>query len=941
MSCGALWADEVIVATPTFSPDGGVFNEEKDVTVDCSTPDAVIYYTTDDSEPTEDSPVVVSGESIHLSETATLKARAFADGMDPSEIKSADFKFLIGVLDIPPAEFNALVDLYNSTNGPGWTNNANWLTDDPGWFGLIIEDGHVTGIDLTNNVLSGSIPTSVGDLTNLTWLSLGMNSLTGPIPAEIGNLTNLQALRLWINQLDGSIPDEIGDLTNLRDLGLGANRLSGSIPSSIGNLTMLESFTADNNSLSGSIPSSIAGMTNLMRLGLASNQLSGSIPQSLGNLTNLMWLWLCINQLDGSIPDEIGDLTNLRDLALGANHLSGSIPSSIGNLTMLEGFTADNNSLSDQIPTSIGNLTNLIWLGLGANQLEGGIPPEIGDLTNLNLLWLDNNQLSGSIPTQIGNLLSLEEFSLSNNQLTGPIPAELGNLVNLTSLWLNRNQLSGELPGNMANLTNLLTLDLSTNALSGSIPSWLQDFTKLENLVMPRNQFTGPIPVELGTLTSLKQLSLSYNNLTGDIPSELSALTQLTYLTLSGNSLTGAIPAWLADLTKLTSLGLRINKLSGTIPPQLGNLTSLTALTLSSNQLSGEIPASLANLTSIPPGGLMLAYNCLRATDANLITYLNSINPDWHSTQTVPPSNIHVAGVGTDYISLAWRPIEYTGDGGYYEIGISDTATGPYSFDPANQTPTKSANEIMITGLAPGTLKHLVVRTFTPTHGVWQSPLSNKSDLTSDISDEVSDSTLSSQPQAFSKSLPDGAYVILDGAAITSHGANDFYVEQTNRAFGVRGVKTNHGLTDGLAQVIGHLKTEESNLERYIDAERAYPATQGSVEPVFLTNRALGGADWLYDEITHAGQKGVVAGFGLNNIGMLVKTSGKIIERADNWFKITDGSGVDVKCIMPDLVTLDSGWQNVTVTGISSCEIYSGGLNRVIRIREQGDINQY
>jgi len=836
LSCGALWADDVIVATPTFSPDGGVFNEEKDVTVDCSTPDAVIYYTTDDSEPTEDSPVVVSGESIHLSETSTLKARAFADGMDPSEIKSADFKFLIGVLDIPPAEFNALVDLYNSTNGPGWTNNASWLTDDPGWFGLIIEDGHVTGIDLTNNVLSGSIPTSVGDLTNLTWLSLGMNSLTGPIPAEIGNLTNLQALRLWINQLDGSIPDEIGNLTNLRDLGLGANRLSG------------------------------------------------------------------------------------------------SIPSSIGNLTMLEGFTADNNSLSDQIPTSIGNLTNLMWLGLGANQLSGSIPPEIGDLTNLNLLWLDNNNLSASIPTQIGNLLSLEEFSVSNNQLSGPIPAELGNLVNLTSLWLNRNLLSGELPGNMANLTNLLTLDLSTNALSGSIPSWLQDFTKLENLVMPRNQFTGPIPVELGTLTSLKQLSLSYNNLTGDIPSELSALTQLTYLTLSGNNLTGPIPAWLASLNKLTSLGLRINKLSGTIPPELGNLTSLTALTLSSNQLSGEIPASLANLTNILPGGLMLAYNCLHATDPNLITYLNSTNPDWHSTQTVPPSNIHVAGVGTDYISLAWRPIDYTGDGGYYEIGISDTAPGPYSFDPANQTPTKSANEIMITGFAPGTPLHLVVRTFTPTHA------NNKSDLTSDISDEVSDSTLSSQPQAFSKSLPDGAYVILDGAAITSHGANDFYVEQTDRAFGVRGVKTNHGLTDGLAQVIGHLKTEESNLERYVDAERAYPATQGSVEPVFLTNRALGGGDWLYDEITHAGQKGVVAGFGLNNIGMLVKTNGKVVERADNWFKITDGSGVDVKCIMPDLVALDSGWQNVTVTGISSCDIL---LNRVIRIREQGDIDQY
>jgi hypothetical protein len=93
--------------------------------------------------------------------------------------------------------------------------------------------------------------------------------------------------------------------------------------------------------------------------------------------------------------------------------------------------------------------------------------------------------------------------------------------------------------------------------------------------------------------------------------------------------------------------------------------------------------------------------------------------------------------VGTGTVSLAWDPISYTGDGGYYEVGISDTAGGPYAFAPANRTPDKSASEIMITGYDPGTVKYLIVRTFTPTHGDWNTPLSNKSDLTSGVSTET------------------------------------------------------------------------------------------------------------------------------------------------------------------------------------------------------------
>ena len=39
--------------------------------------------------------------------------------------------------------------------------------------------------------MTGTIPTELGNLTNLTYLNLGGNELEGDIPSELQNLTNL------------------------------------------------------------------------------------------------------------------------------------------------------------------------------------------------------------------------------------------------------------------------------------------------------------------------------------------------------------------------------------------------------------------------------------------------------------------------------------------------------------------------------------------------------------------------------------------------------------------------------------------------------------------------------------------------------------------------------------------------------------------------------
>jgi len=89
----------------------------------------------------------------------------------------------------------------------------------------------VTLIDMSNNNLTGTIPSQIFSLTGLFSLNLSHNSLTGKIPNEIGNMKKLESLDFSVNNFQGEIPQDLSSLSFLSYLNLSFNNLTGQIPS--------------------------------------------------------------------------------------------------------------------------------------------------------------------------------------------------------------------------------------------------------------------------------------------------------------------------------------------------------------------------------------------------------------------------------------------------------------------------------------------------------------------------------------------------------------------------------------------------------------------------------------------------------------------------------------------------------------------------------------
>jgi hypothetical protein len=276
----------------------------------------------------------------------------------PAAIVAADF---CDGSTMPASECEALVYLYNTTAGPGWSKQDGWGVDPNPctWEGVTCTDGASGSVEILDRVstgLQGPLPAQLADLTELVELRLYINSLSGPIPPELGSLSKLEWFGVPYNFLTGSIPAELANLSSLRVLELEGNQLTGAIPSELGRLSNLESFLGSFNDMTGSIPPELGQLSSLRSLYLQGNQLSGQIPAELGTLASLDTLVLSGNGLTGEIPSELGNLSGLVNLYLHENQLTGPIPASFGQLTSLTRAGFVSNALSGPMPLGFAEI---------------------------------------------------------------------------------------------------------------------------------------------------------------------------------------------------------------------------------------------------------------------------------------------------------------------------------------------------------------------------------------------------------------------------------------------------------------------------------------------------------------------------------------------------------------------------------------------------------
>lgn len=457
------------------------------------------------------------------------------------------------------ADVEVLNALHEATGGSDWTNRDGWREGSISqWYGVTTDSiGFVTGLDLSNNGLTGRLPSNLGQLGHLTVLAVDGNELSGSIPLALTSValtqfsysgTNLCApaddrFRAWLAAIEsheGTGEEcELSERDILESLYAGAggtNWTTNRNWTSERPLREWHGVTVDEND-------------QVTALRLTANGLAGPIPPELGGLTELRRLELSRNKLSGPVPGRLGDLAEIERLLLADNELRGHVPLELASLRTLRYLDLGDNELSGPIPAELGDLAGLQRLHLDGNRLSGPIPSELGELTEVNWLDLSRNELTGAIPVTFSHLPRLSRLYLGLNRLEGPIPVWLGGLGTLVHLSLFGNEFTGPLPSALQALTGLRELDVWGNRLTGQIPSWLGSLTSLEQLWLARNELTGPIPPELGNLSNLRDLIIYDNDLTGPVPPELALLSNLRNLSIGGTGLTGPIPAGFVNLS--------------------------------------------------------------------------------------------------------------------------------------------------------------------------------------------------------------------------------------------------------------------------------------------------------------------------------------------------------------------------------------------------------
>jgi hypothetical protein len=176
---GLLSAVSPTASAPSLSPRTGTYTSAQSVAIVDSTPGAVIYYTTDGSNPTTASAKYSAALTVRA--TTTVKALAAASGHVNSDVSSATYTITIPTSTWSPVSLAAAYNVYGIdkdgsayTHGgfdtKGYTYSATQLGSTVTWSGITFNLGSAGAAD---GVSSSTIALPAGNFTTLNLLAAG------------------------------------------------------------------------------------------------------------------------------------------------------------------------------------------------------------------------------------------------------------------------------------------------------------------------------------------------------------------------------------------------------------------------------------------------------------------------------------------------------------------------------------------------------------------------------------------------------------------------------------------------------------------------------------------------------------------------------------------------------------------------------------------------